>query len=344
MKLETKILAIIEGKKTSPLIKALLVLMSQCYRAGVHLRHLAYDTIVPTSKLKVPVISVGNIVAGGTGKTPLVRYLAAEIAKSEKVGILTRGYRRKGTASHILVKDETEPRECGDEPYWLAKKVPDAKVIVGSDRVYTGYIAQVLDVKTILLDDGMQYRRLERDIEIGVMHADDLFGSGFYLPRGLLRDSPKRLAKAHLIVVNGVTSEEQYEKLEKEIRPYTSAPITAMQLQVENGSEIASKKIGVFCAIAAPKRFHNTLKTLGCEIVESLEKPDHLPFGNEELQHLANRAFDKGATALVCTEKDAVKLQENHQCRLPIIPLETTLSPLFGKEHLDQIITKVTEK
>ena len=233
------------------------------------------------------------------------------------------------------------PLECGDEPYWLAKTLPKARVLVGSDRVYSGYVAQVLDVDLILLDDGMQYRRLQRDIEIGVMHADDLFGSGFYLPRGLLRDSPKRLSKADLIIVNGVENEEQFERVEKEIRPYTNAPITAMKLDVENGSLFASKKVAAFSAIAKPKRFHNTLKSLGCEIVESIENPDHVPFEKEEIEHLANRALDKGADLLVCTEKDAVKLPEGMSVRLPIKPLEITLSPVFGKENIEQIIKEV---
>ena len=108
MTLETKILAIIEGKKSAPIAKALLTLLSQCYKAGVHLRHLAYDYIVPTSKLNVPVISIGNIVAGGTGKTPLVRYFAEKIGEEKKVAILTRGYREK--------RDKPPSRQRGDDP------------------------------------------------------------------------------------------------------------------------------------------------------------------------------------------------------------------------------------
>ena len=342
MKLETKILDIIAGKKTAPVAKGLLNVLSRAYHAGIIIRHAAYDWVIPQQKLPLPVISVGNIVAGGTGKTPFVRYLAFEIGKRKKVAVLSRGYRRKGK-SHLLVKEGMDPKECGDEPAWLAQKLPNANVIVGTDRGYTGWIAQILNSEVILLDDGMQYLALARDYEIALMHADDLFGKGFYLPRGLLRDSPKQLSKARLIVVGGVQDEEEYEKLKQELSRYSSAPITVMSLQIENGDAFASKKVAAFSAIAHPHRFYDTLKSLGCSLIETLEHPDHIPFELQEIEYLANRAFDQGAEILACTEKDAVKLPENLRLRLPIIPMEITLVPTFGKEHLAHLIEEVIQ-
>ena len=114
-----------------------------------------------------------------------------------------------------------------------------------------------------------------------------------------------------------------------------------MELHVENSIEIASKKVAAFCAIAAPARFLNTLKTLGCCVILKQQKPDHMLFSRDELERLANRALDQGAECLVCTEKDAVKLPENLSLRLPIVPLEISLSPFFGKQHLEHIIQKV---
>jgi tetraacyldisaccharide 4'-kinase len=335
MTLETHLLDIIEGKKAAPVTRALLRLLSQGYRAGVSTRHFLYDWVLPVKKAPLPVISVGNIVAGGTGKTPIVHYLANFLAP-KKVAILTRGYRRKGSAP-LLLNPNTPVEACGDEPYLLFQKLPDAKILVGKNRFEAAQIAPFLKVDLLLLDDGMQHRRLHRDLEIGVLHAGDLFGKGFYLPRGLLRDSPKRLEKAHLILLTGVKDQAHFDALLPLIRKYTQAPVTAMQLQVENSSDVASKKVAAFCAIAAPQRFHDTLKTLGCDTVLSELKPDHVPFEPEELERLANRAQALGAQCLVCTEKDAVKLPKELKLPLPLIPLKIALYPTFGKEHLKTI-------
>lgn len=302
--LETHILKIIRGEKKAPVTAALLKLVSHGYKLGVSIRNTAFDRFYRPAKLKTPVISVGNIVAGGTGKTPVIEYLSQALAP-KKIAILTRGYRRK-SKKNILITPDTLVEECGDEPYLLAQRMPTATIIVGADRVHSGLRAQESGAEILLLDDGMQHRRLHRDIEIIVMQADDLFGGGHFLPRGLLR-------------------------------PYTDAPITAMQLRVENSHEISSKKVAVFSAIANPKNFYKTLKTLGCDIVETIEKPDHHSFTPEELQGLANRA--KGATILVCTEKDAVKLPKN--LHLPIVPVKISLSPTFGREHLEKRIQEV---
>ena len=341
MTIETHILDIIEGKQSAPLTKALLNLLSQCYRLGVGLRHFAYDTILPVEKVPLPVISVGNIVAGGTGKTPFVRYLAERLESKRKVAILSRGYRRKGEKT-LVVKKETLPEECGDEPFWLAKVLSQAHVIVGSDRVFAGHLAQRLNAQVILLDDGMQYRRLDRDIEIGLIHAADPLGKGFFLPRGFLRDSPKRLSKAHLIVLTGIKDGNQLTQIEKQIRLYTTAPITVMDIIVENQEELASKKVAAFCAIAAPSRFFQTLKTIGCDPVVIEQKPDHREFSEKEIEQLSNRAHEKGAECLVCTEKDAVKLPKNLKIPLPIIPVKISFTPTFGKRHLEKIIQEVS--
>jgi len=341
MRIETRVIDIIEGKKAAPVTRALLKLMSQCYRSGVYLRNFAYDFVIPQTKLSIPVISVGNIVAGGTGKTPFIHYLAKALGESD-VAILSRGYRRssKGT---IVVKAETSPEECGDEPALLFQKLPHAHIIVNPNRVQSGLIAQILGAKVILLDDGMQHRQLHRNIEIGVMDARDLFGRGHFLPRGFLRDSPHRLSKADLIILNGVKDEEHLESLTSRIRHYTDAPITAMELLVDNSIELASKKVALFCAIAAPERFKDTLRNLGCDIILKEIKADHLPFTQEEIEQLANLAQDQGAQCLVCTEKDRVKLPKDLKTSIPLVVAKISLKPTFGKEYLEKIIQEVLQ-
>lgn len=343
MDIETYILAVIEGKKAAPILKPALTAMSYCYGAGVRVRNFMYDRILPPTKIPIPIVSVGNIVAGGTGKTPFVHYLAKELEEQVKIAILSRGYRRKGKNT-LVINETTSVEECGDEPYFLAKKLPKAQVIVGANRAFSGHLAMVLGAELLLLDDGMQYLQLKRDVEIVVMHAQDLFGKGFYLPRGLLRDSPKRMERAHLIVVNGVGDVEQFAKVHALIRQYTHTPIVAMEIHIKNSIELASKKVGAFCGIASPHRFLDTLKTLGAEVVIKEEKGDHSPFREEELQLLANRALDLGAQCLVCTEKDAVKLPKDIKLCLPIIPVEISLFPKYGKEHLEKLIEHILKK
>ncbi len=187
----------------------------------------------------------------------------------------------------------------------------------------------------------MQHRQLHRDIEIGVMDARDLFGKNHFLPRGLLRDHPKRLAKADLIILKGVKDEPHFESLTARIRQVSDAPITAMELIVENSIELASKKVGVFCAIAAPERFMDTLKTMGCDIILKEKKADHHPYTEEEIERLAILARDQGAECLVCTEKDAVKLPANLKLVTPLVVAKIVLKPTFGKEHLENLINEV---
>ncbi|MDN3506966.1 MAG: tetraacyldisaccharide 4'-kinase [Simkaniaceae bacterium] len=323
---------IIRGEKKAPLRASLLKLLSHGYHLGIKTRGMAYDHLLKPKKLNIPVISVGNIVAGGTGKTPIIEYLAKALAPKH-VAILSRGYRRQ-SKKNILITPDTAVEECGDEPYLLQKRLPEATIIVGANRVQTGHLAEFHGAEVILLDDGMQHRKLHRDIEIVVMQANDLFGGGHFLPRGFLRDHPKRLETADHILINGA---KNLDEIEEKLRPYSDAPLTSLELRVENSHEISSKKVAAFCAIGNPKNFYKTLKTLGCDIVETLEKSDHLSFSSEELQGLANGA--KGASILVCTEKDAVKLPKN--LHLPIIPVKISLSPTLGKEHLEKTIFEV---
>lgn len=342
MTIESTVLDIIEGNRSAPLSRSLLRGMSQCYRAGVWLHRLAYEFALPTHHLSIPVISVGNIVAGGTGKTPFVHYLATVLAQDATVAILSRGYKRESKKT-VLVTPQTRVEECGDEPYFLAQKLPQVKVIVDSDRVVGGEAAIQLGAQVAILDDGMQYHRLKKDFTIVMMDGADLFGKGFYLPRGLLRDSPKRLQEASHIIVKGSFSEGAFQQVVAQIRAYSLAPITSMELQVKNRDALAGKKVAAFCAIASPKRFAHTLQELGCQVVEMMEKGDHRAFSVEELVSLAQRAQERGAEAVVCSEKDRVKLSSTLSLPLPLIPVEVTLVPRFGQEELNRLIKNIRD-
>jgi tetraacyldisaccharide 4'-kinase len=302
----------------------LLKPFSVLYRAGVQLRHLAYDKKwLPSIKVEVPVISVGNIIAGGTGKTPLVQLLAEQLQPFGAVAILSRGYRSTMERSGKVAKlrGELDPDLYGDEPCLLASKLKKAAVWVGKDRVLSARLAIDIGAEVLILDDGMQYRRLHRDLEI-VMVRDEK-KSGF-LPSGMYRDLPERLAKADLIVANGQVDEAW-------LKGYSQAPIVGVKMVT--GADLRGKKVGLFCAIAQPERFVKTVETAGGNIVDTWFKADHRGFSARQL-----RAFHEktGAELLVCTEKDAVKLPENLQ--IPILPIQADLEIISNREAWDQAI------
>ncbi|HEY5235183.1 MAG TPA: tetraacyldisaccharide 4'-kinase [Rhabdochlamydiaceae bacterium] len=328
--LKSYVLDIMEGRRPGrPLLKAL----SYLYRTGVALRNEAYDSgLFKAYDAGLPVISVGNIIAGGTGKTPFVKFLAEELSKKFQVAIVSRGYRSSAekTGQVFQVTPETDVASCGDEPYLLARGLPKVQVWVGKNRLDSAKRAKEKGAEVILMDDGMQHRKLKRDIEIVLVDGEDPFGKGFFLPRGFLRDSPVRLKKADCIVV----IEPSSSGIEQEIRRYTEAPIVFAERMTD--VSLKGKKVAVFCAIGKPQKFLQSVREAGGEIVASFFKPDHDPFYPEELKKFAEESL---ADALVCTEKDQVKLPSDFKCRLPIIALTSHLK-IFSNETAWQELLK----
>lgn len=346
MTLETYVLDQIEGKRHSAIAKAFLWGASQLFRAGISLRNRAYDKKwFKAVKVATPVVSIGNIVAGGTGKTPLIHLLAEELAKKGKVAILSRGYLSE--IEHKITKlsalPELNSEVHGDEPTWLQRTLPEVDVWVGKNRVASAKKASS-ETKVLLLDDGMQFRSLERDVEIVVMDAEDLFGKGHFLPRGLLRDAPRRLKGADLIVLNHIKDKAHFEKCEKAIRPLTEAPVVGMRYKIKNRESLSGKGAGVFCGIGKPQRFLDMLVQSGIAIVDAFQALDHHDFSSRQLEAFALRCKQRGAHFLACTEKDAVKLAPDLKTSLPIQPIHVEIEFVEGKEKWDGCIKKIKEK
>jgi tetraacyldisaccharide 4'-kinase len=340
MKLERAILEIIrEERPATPLVKAALKLASALFETVVSWRNRAYEQgVLPSTELPACVVSIGNISVGGTGKTPVTAFLAQAIQDNHSLAILSRGYRsaieRKKQIKKISMGDGPlySAEECGDEPYLLAQKTK-ASIWVGKDRVLSGWRAIDEGKKCLILDDGFQHRRLKRNIDIVVIDAQDPLGRGSFLPRGLLRDSPRRLREAHLIVANHLTKREEYDKLQSLLAPYTEAPIVGMQVQL-NAEEIRGRKVALFCGIGNPERFKQALQQEGCTIVDALILPDHIKIEEKQLKRFIADAMKKGAECVVCTEKDFVKLDP----ALAITPVAMQLKVIAGKEHWDKLI------
>lgn len=336
MTLESYILDVMEGKRKG---RSVLHLLSTLYRSGVALRNLAYDLrVLAAKKVGVPVVSVGNIVAGGTGKTPFVKMLAEALSQTIKVAILSRGYLSEVEKSGetLCIHAETPVKMCGDEPFWLARELPQVSVWVGKNRCESALRALEKGASVLLLDDGMQYRDLHRDVEIVVMDGEDLFGKGYFLPRGLLRDTPKRLKRADLIVINDAKC---HKKVKEILSLYTQAPLMFVRMKLQEN--LKGKRVGVFCAIGKPEKFVHSVKECGSQVTATFFKPDHMPFSPEELTAFAQRA---GADMLVCTQKDHVKLPQQLVCGLPVLPLAGEFEIVSGKEEWQSLIENIKKR
>lgn len=358
-KIERYFIEVIRGKRVGIIpffLRFLLLLMSWTFSLFAKCRNWAFDhgwlrRYCPPVPL---VVSVGNIVVGGTGKTPLTLLLAKEFYRSIPVAILTRGYRSKAESIPQPIclcsgKGPLYPASfCGDEPYLLAQNLPEAHVFVGKNRHKTSIMAAKAGAKMIILDDGMQHRRLSRDLDVVVMDASDLFGQGYHLPRGFLREGVESLARAHLIVLNHVENHEQFLQSKAQLLRYSTAPLIGTCMNVSDiidfrGEKIDSllnKKIGVFCGIARPEYFEKIVEKQGGMVVGQYFVSDHSDFDPAQLQNFALHCQNLGADLLLCTEKDRVKFTDPLPLALPVAWLKIELSIVEGEDAWKAFVNK----
>ncbi len=336
MSIESIVLDVIEERKRAPFLKGCFYVLGLFFQVGTKIRHFLYDLgICKSYKSSSYIISVGNIVAGGTGKTPLVRKLVNDVIKGTgSVAVISRGYRSKKRKGNLQISQGKGPLVpslvSGDEPYWLAKET-SAAIFVGKDRVTSAKLAEKKNIHVCILEDGFQHRAIKKDQEIVLLDALDLFGKGYFLPRGYLRDSPKRLVKADLVVVTHLTTGFSKEEILKKIRSFTKAPVVGFRSVFLLDKSVENALVGAFCGIAKPGLFYDALKSKGCQIVKSMTFPDHIAPSLEELTYFALDCKQKGAAFLVCTEKDLVKLPELQGFPLPISPLKMDLECIWNE-------------
>ena len=352
----------IRGKKRGPFsffLKIFLRIMSWGFRFGIFLRNWMFDRGLRRKYYPpVPVvISIGNIVAGGTGKTP-VAHLIAKHFSDIPTAILSRGYRsaaEKLPEPIMLSKGEGPlyPASfCGDEPFLLSQTLPNVLLFVGRDRQKAALMAAKAGAQMILLDDGMQHRHLARDFDVAVINAHDPFGKGFYLPRGFLRDSVKSLSRAHLVILNHVRDKDHFQRIQKKISRYTKAPCIGTTLVASDYRDldgkhyetVSGKKAGIFCGLGYPEQFKKFVEQQGVAITGEYYTPDHIAPSMESLAAFAEKCARKGADCLICTEKDRVKIVGPWKGPLPILWIKTSLSLVEGQDHWEGFIDSIKEK
>ena len=305
-----------------------------------------------TTKLDRPVISIGNLTTGGTGKTPLVEWVSRKLAaKGKKVCILTRGYGRKDPHLQVIVSDGygvlVSPSEAGDEPFLLATNLKGkAAVISSADRTAAGQEA-IKDFGTdcFVLDDGFQHLRLARDLNIVTIDATNPWGGGTLLPYGRLRERREGLRRADCIVVTRCDQVQTVGLLPVEISQlnpgcpvFYSRMRTSRVSPLKNGSETlaAPARVAAFCAVGNPSSFVEHVRSSGYELALNTSFPDHHVYSQSEIDSITGSAEQAGATALLTTAKDAVKLRAL-SFSLPCYVLEIEIS-IEDEEEFTQMI------
>jgi tetraacyldisaccharide 4'-kinase len=274
------------------------------------------------------VISVGNLSAGGSGKTPAVAYLARLLlARGERPAILTRGYARPvRTAGVTVVSDPASVLAsfdtAGDEPLMLARNLPGIPVLVGADRYRSGLLAESRFGSTVhLLDDGFQHLKLGRDVDLLLVSENDL--TDRVLPAGRLREPLASASAADALVV----ATDRDDAIERVRRALGIAD--AFRLRRSIGPAPGGEKVFAVAGIARPQRFFDALAGAGWNVAGTMRFADHHRFDAGDIDRIVRAARDAGATTVLTTEKDAVRLEGRTLGPLPltVVPLKVTIEP-----------------
>ncbi len=305
-----------------------LFLASFMYRGAVTLRNHFYDAgIFHARRMKCRVISVGNIIVGGTGKTPTVIMLAGMLKEhGYRPAILSRGYGGKREGRTGVVSDGHDilmgTDEAGDEPVLIANSLKGVPVIIGKERSLAGKLAvERFGTDVLILDDAFQHRRLSRDIDIVLLDSEKPFGNGFMLPRGGLREPEKGLQRADAIIF---TSTEGSADPAADNMPAVEIPQVptfrgyrrARGLARGEGKDalpleyLKGKRICAFSGIAEPDSFRKILGPLCGEITVFIPFPDHHVYTGKDIEHIREVCRESRAELMLTTEKDGIKLIE----------------------------------
>lgn len=301
------------------LLLALLRALAVPYAALLRSRAAAYRCgLLASHRLPVPVISVGNIALGGTGKTPMVVWLASYLmARGKRVAVLSRGYGGSAEGELRIVSDGSRmlltPEQSGDEPYLLAQKVPGLMVIIGADRYRAGLFAlQELKPDLFILDDGFQHLRLKRDLDILLLDAARPFAGGRTLPAGFLREPVGAANRADLVVYTRCAPGSAPDLFPGKPSCRTSHKLSGIRPLGGGacaGFEMAKgARVTAFSGIADPGAFFDLLEQEGVVLTATLAFPDHASYGEEEIAAICRLRDASRSTLLLTTEKDGVKL------------------------------------
>ena len=356
------------------ILTAILYVFSRIYALLVDIKLWGYrHGVFSRKQLDCFVISLGNVTVGGTGKTPTAQRLASDIRDmGYKVVILNRGYRAKWHGRVGIVSDgerlHMTAADAGDEAFMLAKHLPEVPVLIGADRSVTGqYAIENFGAEVAILDDGFQHWQLERDMDILLVDAVNVFGNGYMLPRGTLREPISHISRADVCLMTKVdqaaTGSREYIRdtvhryneaaqiVESIHEPRRFIPLADWYVDIAGDgidvNQMRGRKIMAVSAIGNPASFEQTLSDLGVVILESLRYPDHHDYSMQEMADILHQAQRMGAEAIVITEKDAVKIPMeviHAGISVPVYVICVEVNFQQGKEEFKAMLAQRLEK
>lgn len=339
---EAAYLRLVRGETTGPgavAARLALNLPAAGYRLGAGVRNLAFDLgWRSVHRAGVPVVAVGNLTLGGTGKTPMVEWIARRLRdRGVRAAILSRGY---GQAAGL-----------NDEGRVLEANLPDVPHLQGRDRVALARVAVgELESQALILDDGFQHRRLHRDLDIVLLDALDPFGGGRTFPRGLLREPAGSLRRAGVVVLSRSDMVDPADRkrirveAERKAGPLRWAEARHAPLGLLDAADTpyplpsAPIRCVAFCGIGNPEGFRRTLASLGIVPAAFRAFPDHHPYTAADVADLALWAREAGAELALTTQKDSVKLRADALGAVPLRALRIGLEIVQGREMLEAAI------
>jgi tetraacyldisaccharide 4'-kinase len=325
-------------------LRGILRCVAWFYAVVVQWRNRRYDrNPAMICHVDVPVVSVGNLTLGGTGKTPMVAWFVRWFTEHGiHAAVVSRGYGAK-------------PGEANDEAMEMRLSLPDVPHLQNPDRIAAARLAmEKFDAKAIVLDDGFQHRRLGRDLDIVLLDALEPFGFGGVFPRGMLREPIEGLRRADVVVLSRADLLDAAGRAAvwETVRRYAPQAVeveaahTPRRLISISGESAAldsvrGQSVAAFCGIGNPDGFRRTLEGCGCRVVGFREFPDHHRYTPADLAELSAWAEKLGAPALLCTGKDLVKLSVTSPSPIPLWAVRIELEFLAGRESLELRLQKL---
>lgn len=345
-------------------MRPLLLPFSYLFGAGVVVRNWFFDVgILRSQSAGVPVISVGNISAGGVGKTPFVELLARKLThKGRKVAIVSRGYGRVSKGMLVVSNGSircAEASDSGDEPAQMAAKLDGIVVIVDEQRVRGAhYAVKTFGANVIVIDDGFQHRYLRRDADVVILSAAEVNDPGWLLPAGNRREPLGSLKRTSLIALSRCENVRHFAETLQMLRRWTDKPAIGLSTKVSafrkastrfsiDLAGLKGKTVMAFSGIGNPESFEKTLRSLGLDVRKYNVYPDHHVYTEAELAELELSAREPGIDFLVTTEKDVARLSPKnaaHQAFLDTAPLffvEIEQTILQGETLLNELLDRI---
>lgn len=345
----------------------LLIPLSWLFRGIVACRNKAFDwRILQTTNLDVPVISVGNVTVGGTGKTPLTEFVVQHcLGLVKRVAIVSRGYKRDSQGVVVVSDGKTllaSAREAGDEPVQIARKFPQAIVVVGERKVEAArHAVNVFHPDVVVLDDGFQHRYLRRDLDIVVVNSSHDGYPGRMLPAGRNREPWSAVRRAGLVALSHVVGADQGQSWKENFAQWFSGPWVEFRYKTAEVRRLSDqelfhleslkgKPVFAFSGVGYHEGFVEGVQSLGCMITGNVEFPDHYTYDEADIKRIIGMMQETAAAYCITTEKDAIRLMADrhfveHSRSHPFLYSRIEVEIVRGKELLtDSIDTCLRRK